>query len=119
MGPFSDLVRVATRSVDRAPERGGVSDGSKLGLLLQLLDRNGPMTTRELAEGCGGLTTRLVWGLLKGPLYRGQVVNWPTDGTWELAKDYQPSNVIKAAELLRSLGWRVDVPIAGVRPCVP
>ena len=109
MNPFSDLVQVATRAVEPVPKRGGVSDGSRLGRLLQLLDRHGPMTTRQLAECCA-LTTRLVWGLLKGPLYRGQVVNWPIDGTWELAKDYQPGNVVKAAELLRSLGWRVDAP---------
>lgn len=116
MNPFSDLVRVATRPVAPMPQHGGVSDGSKLGLLLQLLERNGPMTTRKLVA-LSGLLSRLVWGLFKGPLYRGQAVYWPTDGTWELARDYQPGNVTKAAELLRSLGWHVDRPASRGDQC--
>ena len=43
--------------------------------LFDLLDRNGPMRTEDLARAAG-ITTRQVWGLLKGPMYSERVFRY-------------------------------------------
>ena len=76
--------------------------------LLRLLDCNGPMTTRELCDAAGLPHTKLVWGLLKAARACGQVQH---DGVmWSLDRDFPGVDVLRAAELLRAHGWRLQGP---------
>jgi len=107
--PFADLIRLATRTASRAPER-APSSGTRTGELLHLLAWHGPMHTVELASAVA-LPTRLVWGLLKVPRHRGQVEF--SSGKWTLNRDYcrqQQDELQAAARLLRANGWTVQSP---------
>lgn len=44
----------------------------------------------------------------------GQVTH--DDGLWEIDADFPGLDVIRAAELLRERGWRVDAPARSTRP---
>lgn len=79
---------------------------SRTAALLRLLDCNGPMSTADLAAAIDG-TRSNVWGLLKDPRERGQVLH--AQGLWALNRDYQ-AVLEQAAALLRSHGWRVLPP---------
>ena len=114
MNPFDDVVRLATKTrppLMRAP-CSLTREGTYTAALLHLLDCNGPMMTAELASATM-MDSRQVWGLLKGPREAGQVRF--DDGLWELDRDFPGTNVLRAAELLRSRGWRVIEPTGAQR----
>lgn len=108
MNAFTELVRVAT-ACRQAPPRATARAAGDLAStttaeLLRLLDCHGPMTTRELGDEVG-LHTRLVWGLLKVRLQRGQVSHG--DGLWTLNQDFQSVDVRQAVALLESMGYLI------------
>ena len=110
MSPFSELLRVATAT--RTPRRTApsvsiLSGNTHTSALLHLLECNGPMTTRELADATI-LHTRAVWGLLRVPKNFGQVKF--ADGLWELDREFAGNDVLRAAALLRAKGWRLEAP---------
>lgn len=78
--------------------------GTKLARLLASLAELGLASTGELAA-CQSLTTKQVWGLLKGPLSCGQVRH--DDGCWSLNPCFAGRDIERAAALLREAGWYV------------
>lgn len=115
MNAIDHLVKIVGSPHKRPPLRVSVPalNGTATAHLLHLLLCSGPMTTAELAEDAA-LSTRAVWGLLKGPRAAGQVTH--DDGLWEIDADFPGLDVIRAAELLRERGWRVDAPARSTRP---
>jgi hypothetical protein len=92
-GVFADLVRVATAERPPIPARsGGIAPngGTVTDELIRLLFTKGRMSTRQLADAVD-LSTRLVWGLLKTRLQRGQVVY--SSGWWTVANGYGESSI--------------------------
>lgn len=81
--------------------------GTKLAALLAELAQTDSTTTLALAVRAD-LTPRQVWGLLKDPRATGQVTF--SAGRWALNAEWQGRDVERAAELLRSKGWRVTPP---------
>lgn len=104
MNPFAQLVALADRP---APAPAAEYPHTLTGRLLALIDAHGRVSTTVLADSVG-LTSRLVWGLLKVPRDRGQVRS--QDGYWSLNPDYLGHDVAQAVELLRSKGWTVTPP---------
>lgn len=85
---------------------------SKVERLLELLDQNGPMSTVELGRVLG-LESRLIWGLLKEPQKRGQVLRYGTERLWALNRAWGQAageEIAAAARLLRKAGWVVTEP---------
>lgn len=110
--PLDDMVSFLSRAaVGLSPAAPGepifTGSSTTTAKLIHLLSCCGPMTTAELGEAVG-LSTRLVWGLLKGPRARGQV-RWQ-DSLWSLDLDYPGSDVLRAAALLRANGWQLTPP---------
>jgi len=81
--------------------------GTKVGLLLGELAARDSATTLTLSV-CADLSSRQVWGLLKGPRDIGQVRF--ANGRWELAREFAGRDLERAAALLRDAGWRVERP---------
>lgn len=112
MSPFADLIRVATQPPRTVP-RSAIAGDTRTADLLRLLDARGSMSTTKLAEAAG-LSTRLVWGLLKGPRAAGRVAH--DARLWSINRDFCPdihgADVQRAAELLRAHGWFVEPPEA-------
>lgn len=112
--PFAELARVAERGhAEREPLPGEpgpqffTETGTRTAQLMQLLARCGRLTTAEMVLATG-LESKLVWGLLKARRAAGQVAH---DGdAWELVPGWQPPEVKRAVELLRSRGWTVVAP---------
>lgn len=98
-------VRHARLDVDVHRAEFGV--GCHLANLLDLLNRCVALSTADLAAG-SGLTTKLVWGLLKNPRARGQVSF--SGGLWALTPDYIPPAQANAVKLLRDAGWHCSPP---------
>lgn len=92
---------------DPAAQDADVSAGTKLARLLDDLAKRESATTLTLCA-CAELSSRQVWGLLKGPLQIGQVRY--AEGRWSLVQDFAGRRVQRAAALLRSRGWRVEPP---------
>lgn len=109
--PLQQMARVLShRQALRDALRSG-SHGSRTATLLQLLDTNGPMTSRDLADATG-LTVKAVRNLLAAPHERGQAAFLADVGLWELNRDYVDADakLRRAAELLRAAGWTVLPP---------
>ncbi len=82
---------------------------SKLAIVLAEIGRHHCISTADLAKAAS-MPTKTIWGLLRLPRDRGQVAF--ADGKWALVHDYCGTDVMRAAELLRSKGWRVEKPAA-------
>lgn len=82
-------------------------EDSKVAQLLGVLAVHSSFSTLSLCVACD-LTSRQVWGLLKGPRAAGQVTY--EAGRWALVPDYPGADVQRAVELLRSKGWVLTAP---------
>jgi hypothetical protein len=85
-------------------------DATRTDILLDLLDRNGPMSSRHLAL-VTGLSVKAVRNLLDGPRCRGQVRFVGDLQLWEINRDYDEElheQLLAAAALLRRHGWIVQ-----------
>lgn len=105
-----DVLLQAPRNRAPVPERDaeeGTRPGTKVAALLAELAQTDSNTTLALAVRAD-LTPRQVWGLLKAPRATGQVTF--SAGRWALNPDWHGRDVERAAELLRSKGWRVMPP---------
>lgn len=74
--------------------------------LFGLLSVHGAMTTRELADAAGLEQSKLIWGLMKLPLKRGQVTY--SDSRWRLSTACEAQlqhDINQAVQLLRKHGW--------------
>lgn len=114
--PLQQMARVLShREALRAAVHSG-SHGTRTATLLQLLDANGPMTSRDLADATG-LTVKDTRNLLAAPRERGQVLFTADVGLWELNRDYVDADpkLRRAAELLQAAGWTV-LPPQGAKP---
>lgn len=117
--PFDQLlnhaaaVSQAASAVAARQAAAGMRPGmSKVEQLLELLDQNGPMSTVELGRVVG-LESRLIWGLLKEPQKRGQVLRFGAERLWALNRAWGQAagdEIAAAARLLRRAGWTVIEP---------
>lgn len=107
--PWDALLRAPRAPAAAAPETGceDARPGTKLALLLAELTDAGTATTLVLAVRAD-LTPRQVWGLLKAPRERGQVLF--EVGRWRMAASWHGRDEERAAALLRSRGWLVEPP---------
>jgi len=112
--PWDALLRAPRRPAAAAPDASceDARPGTKLAQLLAELAAAGDATTLVLAVRAD-LTPRQVWGLLKAPRERGQVLF--EAGRWRMAPTWQGRDVERAAALLRARGWRVEPPIPSPR----
>lgn len=92
---------------DRAEQDADVKAGCKLARLLDELGQRDSATTLTLCA-CAELSSRQVWGLLKGPREIGQVRY--AEGRWSLVRGFAGRRVERAAALLRAQGWHVVPP---------
>jgi hypothetical protein len=86
------------------------SDGTRTAMLLDMLDRNGAMSSRDLAE-VSGLSVKAVRNLLDSPRQRGQVRFLNDLAVWETNRNYDEDlheRLLAAAALLRRHGWTVE-----------
>lgn len=111
--PFDQLVRLAQgRRARPRPQRvlSVHAAGSKVARMVGFLREGGPASTLALCHVVD-VESRVVWGLLKAPRQRGEVLY--ADGYWSASPDYDPANraaILAAATLLRRNGWRVQPP---------
>ena len=106
---FSRLVKRCTgETAGAAPaEQPEIKGLNKTDRMLVLLQNHGRLTAEQLTTMMN-LDLRLVWGLMKGPLERGQVHR--VGSAFELNEAFIPTKVIKAVALLRGLGYQVEPP---------
>ncbi|MBK1711268.1 hypothetical protein [Rubrivivax gelatinosus] len=86
------------------------SDGTRTAMLLDMLDRNGAMPSRDLADAAG-LSVKAVRNLLDGPRQRDQVRFLADLAVWEINRNYDEdlhAQLLAAAALLRRHGWTVE-----------
>lgn len=117
--PFDQLLnhaaavnQAATAAAARRESLGMRPGAPKLQALLHLLDCNGPMSTADLSRAME-LETRLIWGLLKEPQKRGQVLRYGAERLWALNRDWEQAagdEIAAAARLLRRAGWTLTEP---------
>jgi len=104
MSAFDDIVRWAGRC---GAEIAAVKSGTPVVTLLHLVKDHGPISTADLALR-SGLKSNLVWGVLKYPRDRGQVVF--SGGAWIWNSTYIRPELTKARALLEDAGWKVTPP---------
>jgi len=105
VNPFQQLINQAESTVATAAKAVPHTRGVHLNVLLNSIAHGGK-TTRQLAE-VTGLTSNLVWGLLKGPRARG-IVDC-AKGVWSLT-DAHSRELASATALLRRAGYTVPPP---------
>jgi hypothetical protein len=105
MNPFQQLINNAEHSAASAAKAVPHTRGVHLSVLLNQIAHGGK-TTRQLADATG-LTSNLVWGLLKGPRNRG-IVDCDK-GVWSLT-DAHARELASATALLRRAGYTVTPP---------
>lgn len=104
---FSNLVKGVTVSPAALSKAPRVPCLTKTDHMLLLLKTHGRLTAEQLTT-LMDLDLRLVWGLVKGPMERGQVLR--AGGAFELNEDFISTKVTKAVALLRGLGFQVEPP---------
>jgi hypothetical protein len=107
VNPFQQLINQAEATVATSAKSVPHTRGVHTNVLLNQIAHGGK-TTRQLAEA-SGLTSNLVWGLLKGPRARG-VVDY-AKGVWSLT-DVHSRELASAIALLRRAGYTVTAPAA-------
>lgn len=111
--PFDQLLRMAAGQRARPPmpvpvrREGGTT---KVATLLGYLREAGPASTSTLCH-LVELDSRLVWGLLKAPRDRGEVIY--SAERWSVVDGFdaeERANLMAAARMLRRHGWTVRAP---------
>ncbi len=107
--PFAEMVKSFSGESRRVvPKPVGKRIGSIAQAGMQLLEKNGPMTSAQLMHALQLPDTRNVWGVFKLLRANGQVLR---EGQfWTLNPDYLPPYMVRAIEALRDLGWSVNPP---------
>jgi hypothetical protein len=106
VNPFEQLIKQAEATVATSVKTVPHTRGVHLNVLLNQIAHGGK-TTRQLAD-VSGLTSNLVWGVLKGPRSRG-IVDC-AKGVWSLT-DAHSRDLAAATALLRRAGYAVTPPL--------
>ncbi|MBK1614984.1 hypothetical protein CKO44_16060 [Rubrivivax gelatinosus] len=111
---FAAMIEALDRSHHRHADLhhrvASAADLTRTDMLVNLLDRNGPMSSRHLALATG-LSVKAVRNLMDGPRQRGQVRFLADLALWEVNRDYDADlheQLLAAAALLRRHGWIVQ-----------
>jgi hypothetical protein len=107
-GIFQQIEAAACRhgTVAAKPRTGS---GTGAAELLDLITREGPITTASLMKKTG-LNCHQVWGMLKHHRNSGRVKF--ADKAWSLSEDYKGNGVDRAVRMLRAMGYTVLAPEA-------
>lgn len=107
--PWDALLRAPARPL-AAPlpaQHPSPEPANKTAMLVAKLAQADSLPTLALGALCE-LETRHVWGLLKTPRERGQVIF--EQGRWRLNRAWHGHDIERAAALLREAGWTVKEP---------